>query len=102
MKNNLIIIVLFLILCSCGQKGWDSTYGKILKVSFMGPCAGEDVEGITKNSLSNYCECVWSWIIEEYTIDDMNMVEGSPAWNNYLNNIENKYAPACSDILELY
>jgi len=103
MKNYLIVIILFLILCGCGQKGWDSTYGEILKFSFMSTCEAEEVAGVTSNALSNYCGCVWNLIIEEYSINDMDtMVEGSYEWNQYLSNVENNYAPACFGMLESY
>ena len=100
MKNNLIMIILFLVLCGCGQKDWDSTYGEVLKFSFMATCEAEEV---TSNALSNYCGCVWDLIIEDYSINDMEtMVEGSPEWNQYLSNVTNNYAPACVGTLESY
>ena len=103
MKNNLMLVILFLILCGCGEKGWDSTYGEVLKFSFISTCEAKEVEGVTRNGLSNYCGCVWSLIIEEYTINDMEiMAEGSPEWDQYLSNVENKYTPACFDMLEIY
>jgi len=96
MKNHLIIIILLFVLCSC-DTGWDSASGKFIKGSFMLTCAagGEGLE--------NYCDCVWNYIIQEYTIDDMaKMAEGSPEMNQYLNNIEKIYAPACFGMLESY
>ena len=103
MKNHLIVIILFLILCGCGQKGWDSTYGEVLKFSFMTTCEAEEVEGVTNNALSNYCGCVWDLIIEGYSINDIEtMVEGGREWNRYLSDVTTNYAPACLRILESY